>query len=1500
LVTPSEGGAGFIAGRQYTATITLTANSGWKFDAPLPADFFFFVKSVGSLDNTARQATVVTGNDRTVTVTVTFPSVGSSGPDILIIKDGRVLSNFSFESPAEGYTDVSKAVELEVYNTLTSALSLTVAVSGTSFQVSPASLSLPAEGRQIITVGPVAGLAAGSYSGTLTISGGNISTVNLPLSINVAGVMYTINHAPKPGTDEPDLSNLRSYAAKRGSSATPLSVGTISDVLSAIREDAKGSLAVIQFGPGDKNDNKEIDPDEVVSFESHIAFEDDVDNIGGVKTSWGDVEIQGNILSKNNDGQFGAVVVGENVSLTSFANIESQGSGNSNVIFSKADKDKGGSVSIKGGTLLAKSGRVIYNSASGKVVVSGGTVRTLVTDAILNDADGDIEIDGGSVEAQVGRAIQNSYIGTVTVTNGVVRAWGSNGVAIRNAVASNESNLAGKIFVKGGTVTSENTIPDQGTIVFSIYNVSPVGEEADNLATLLTITGGKVENTIIAGNAIYNDTTGRIVIENGKVEELKSNGIAIFNKKNAPLDIKGGEVTAVEGTAIYNTKDGVITISGGIVKSGTGRAIWSIAPARGSVVEENVVEERFATINVIENGKVISGNPSDTQGTIHINTNGTADGPDASIIYTYIHLVVSGNALVENTSSIRGNAVCNDSADNVIVEGGEVKALGGYAIDNLKANGQVIISGGKVTVTDGRAVNNRKKVSPGVATPANYNNYSVTISGGEVSAVDGIAVYNVEDGDVHIKGVDTIVTSKNSKSSQGTIVLEAYTAGAGVRLLIEGGKVENTFEGNVLSGNAIYNASTGQITITGFNDDESEDPASYPLVTVTSGVAVYNFNNAILLIRDGATVEATGKGYAVYNKAFSALVTITDAVAEEEMPEGEYFADEQHRTVVRAVSGSAVYNEGAGPVTISGGTVSVEDGYAVNKAGTGVINITSKRTSDGDSRTRIFATEPKGVAINNNGKVVDASAAEVVISGKTLVSSKNTTLNQGTIIITDIQGNNSVPRLVVNGGKVVNEGGGIAIINRSRDQVTIEGGIAVTPPASLNAGLSVPATIPSNTVEVLSDNRKETEGTIVLGKVAVTANTEMPLLVYAGNVYNSAVGGNAIYNASLATVRIGDKSVTARRKLVVISEDDEDNPYGGGIWVHVDKEGAIAVNNLDNGIIDIQGGTVEATGPSSNKAVYNAAGGQVKIDSFGLNTTTDGTLVQVTGSSSYAVWNSSERTVINVAPDDTSRKDSVIIKGGKVLGTTSITVFNNAKGTILINTGTAAATTSESTYNPIISATTGVAVQNNGEGSITIKGGLIKGGEVEGEDEDASEAKPGTAIYNVSFGTIDIKVAAADILKITSRNPVTTEGTIYFSSTQGDRKSTLNIESAASPATGFVIDNTAAEGNVILQESHGNINIATETTAFAGTIGAGKRGLSSSYAPEEGVGRGYALKVTNQSARGYVRIGSALPKPFESVTFITTYIIPKTNIGVVKGTCYSDFVDTTSGGIEEP
>jgi len=1393
----------FAPGQTYAAEIVLTAKSGFTFTG-LQGEFRIVNGSVTS-------QTATTGRTYTLNVQISVSSGTESYKIAVQYNDEPVANNGSVTIPPGGG-------QITVINTgiqETGALSVSLDPSGIIQPINISSISVG--DNRAVAITPVSGLANGTYNVKLTISRANMASVNLNVKIRASGTKYIISQ-----------NEALSFTVKKGASfAAGADVtngtGSIDAVIAAIKADIGANAVLIYFGDETKSEVLDLGL-------SSITFDG----------NWGNVELDGKLVSKNADAARGVIYV-DGVSLNSYADIESTGDGNASVIFNNNDAPK--TLGIDGGIITAKFGRGITNNKTGTVNVTGGTVFAYVKEAIANNSTGNVNVVAGSVQTQEGRAINNK-IGTVTVKGGTVSATVVQGVAIYNDGTGTD---AGKIIVEDGTVTSINNIPTLGTIVLSSYTYTP-GEDGVPVNTLLEVKGGEVKNENIKGKAVYNDTTGRILITSGKVNALRDNALAIYNNKKGPLDISGGEVKVSDGVAITNVSNGLITIDGGVVEALTGKAIWDTWNSAKGLENINVT-----TITVKGNGLVTSGNPLEDEATVLLIGTGVNDTGSGDALREYIGFEISGNAVVKNTSS-KGNAIVNNTYDNVYVKGGTVSAIGGIAIDNraeignvdpnTNGNAKLVISGGTVTVSDGIAVYNRS--ARGTSKSSAVRTENVTVTNGTVSADTGIAIYNLMDGLIGIKG--GLVTSKNTKSDQGTILLAVADIGvptAPTRLSVTGGVVSNTASTTLLgSGNAIYNASIGRVVIEGNDADYSNPDApvaeSRPDVFVTgSGAAVFVNGSAQTIIRNGSKVHGE-TGYAVFNKSANntALVApynryspntvslvIDDVQRDTAMSDTDY---EGTTTKVYVTSGSAVYTE-AGNVLINGGLVSVDEtGFAVNKVGVGIVNIKTTGT-DTRTRTTIRAKAATGVAINSTMTAVGGSVnvasdtnaqrilADVLITGNPLVTSKNKTLNQGTIVIANNGGN--VYRLTVQGGTIENNGGGVAIFNRSQGLVYV-GGTTNTP------------------VTVVSNNASSDEGTIVLEKLAGITSSSVVLFVDVGNVYNSAAGGNAIFSASIAKAQIGTLSTangSAGRTVAL----NEAGAYTGGIWVHVDKSDANAIKNVDVGVVDICSGTIEATG-ARNVAVYNAAGGQINVRGTArpnaiYGTSTTATRVAVTNIDSYAVWNNAGSGV----------SSSVYIYGGLVEGTSTSTVYNDKTGLITIGH---ASTPTASASNPVVQSTVGSAVMNNGEGTIAIVGGLIKG------DEQAGVTKKGIAVYNASYGKINIATNSTG-LKITSVNTNTAEGTIYMGSTSGDKKPELNISSTS----GAVIENLGVEGNAVFNASHGYIRIypaapGSLTGSWSGNVGKSKRGLGANATE---AARGYAIKNINDSAKEFIIIGDA-------------------------------------------
>jgi len=484
--------------------------------------------------------------------------------------------------------------------------------------------------------------------------------------------------------------------------------------------------------------------------------------------------------------------------------------------------------------------------------------------------------------------------------------------------------------------------------------IDAIRTDVAGAACIIHFGDGEAALDIGTATASFNNTGGTwgLVELEGKITGSSTNTatsgtnatITIANAVSVTSTADIANTGATNGRAIYFNSTGTLTISGGTVSGATGYAVTNASTGAVNITGGSV----SATT-----GRAVSNNAGGS-------------------------VTISSGTI----SATTGSAVYNNADGAVSISSGTVSSTTGYAVYNY-IGGAVSISGGIVqaTETGGCAVQNN-----GVGT--------VNISGGTVSAM-GNAVYNNAAGKITVSGTTTRITSANVTSTSGTIYLRSSGAAIDPRLVIEGGTVENT--ANSSNARAIYNASTGAVTIS------------------------------------GGTVQATETGgYAVYNSSTGA-VTISGGI-------------------VSATTGNALFNNAGGAVNISGGTISATTGRAVyNQAATGAVNIsggTVKTTNPNNGTVYIvngaIAISGGTVSANSGSAVYYSSTNKLTISGTAKVTSANQNAeNGGTITLLDPVSTSSDPRLEITGGTVENTstGDGNAIMIRNNGgNVTISGG----------------------------------------------------------------------------------------------------------------------------------------------------------------------------------------------------------------------------------------------------------------------------------------------------------------------------------------------------------------------------------------------------------------------------------------------------------------------------
>jgi len=659
----------------------------------------------------------------------------------------------------------------------------------------------------------------------------------------------------------------------------------IQTVINAIKTDANGNDCKIQFGSGADN--------RLNIGGAFIEF-----NGGTGKTDWGQITITGNLESLNSNTTQGTIVLLNDVSIESKADIWNSGPAG-RAINNYADgtvtvsektisasgsnggvaiyNNSAGSVVILGGTLLTSTGSAIYNNGPGDVNISGGAVTATATgNAVYNNSTGEVTISGGTVSATAGYAVYNASNGPITVTgDGTVEA--TTGQAIYNA-------STGKITVSGTALVTSQASTQASTDRGTIHLAEPA---ADNAGLRLEITGGTVENTgwsptYSGGNAIYNVSSGEVRISGGIVQTTVGGGSAVYNNAGGALNISGSALVQTTATYVYpyttwtivNESNGTVTVSGGTVLSTSCNAIYN--NNNGTVIVTGGMvraEGDYAIAHNSKNTVTVSGGTVSSAGWAGaaINSNSENEGK----------VIITGNA---NITSSGGSAV-RISKQTIT---GEVLVINGGTVENTDARGAIEL----------------------------YTIGITNISGGTISAVSGEAINSVLDG--------KLIVSNNAKitSSSGA------TISGNLNVEVTGGIVENT-----AAGAAIY---TNNVTISGGTVSSESGNAigtisggvtniSNGTVTTKSGIAVRNDHSALTV--SGGTISATTTGDAIYNTGGTGAVSISAGT-------------------VSAATGKAFNNNGRGTVIISGGTVkaTAAGGYAVYNTQDGEITVSGGST----------------------------------------------------------------------------------------------------------------------------------------------------------------------------------------------------------------------------------------------------------------------------------------------------------------------------------------------------------------------------------------------------------------------------------------------------------------------------------------------------------------------------------------------------------------------------
>ena len=638
----------------------------------------------------------------------------------------------------------------------------------------------------------------------------------------------------------------------------------------------------------------------------------------------------------------------------------------------------------------------IMHMGSGMLTLTGGEVITTheIAPAVCNYGAGTVNINGGAVRSGY-VAIDNISTGSVRISGGEVQNTGV-GCAI-------STYGSGKIYISGSAlITSACEYAEKGTILIN-------DGTAEN--TVVTITGGTIENTAEGGNAVYNAGSGIIAIPSGE-PIIKGRGMAM----NTAPNLKNYPYVTVTASSNYDGSSAVEKYKADDIKfykylgfeQGFAAAIGKVAFVYLAEAFGTVKDGQTITLLNDVREQITIPNTNAYSFTLDLNGHGLYSSMATSIKH-------SGSGMLTITDSGEGGRILSNFESAIVLDGGSL-----------------IVESGIIETT-------------GISAIHNTGTGSVQVLGGQVkgSSSSSIAI-NTITGKVTIGG-DAIITSAISPSigglGKGTIYLQEGNASQTI-LEIKGGTIENTRDDGI----AIYNYGSGKIAITdgtpvirgkGKAMNKAPDVSTYvrPLVTASTNFdgssAVDTYNAKDIGSYKYIKVEHSPKdvaeigiyGYPSLSAAVSSVsngqtIKLLKDTKENITVYGDlsFTLDLNGKTLPGGANAATITHAGSGTLTITdtvgGGIVSSPNGNTIMVTGEGTLVI------EGGTVDNEFALPSNdGKAINNSG------SGTVRVLGGTVQA-------QYVAILNDATGS-----VHVLGGEVKNTGSKFAIVNKGTGKI---------------------------------------------------------------------------------------------------------------------------------------------------------------------------------------------------------------------------------------------------------------------------------------------------------------------------------------------------------------------------------------------------------------------------------------------------------------------------------
>ena len=838
---------------------------------------------------------------------------------------------------------------------------------------------------------------------------------------------------------------------------------------------------------------------------------------------------------------------------------------------------------IKDGNLVLHNGSKLFLSENGKI--ANGTIT--VGDSVSRAA-GDASVltlkKGGQIASVVDLILQKNNEVVIETDSSLI--YGGQGGDL----------WAGKVTLKGGTLNYEG-LPSNGQLIAETGNLNI------NNGTL-NVAGADAQNaSSIASDVVVDikDGATMVVGENGTVT-INSNdkwaGDVKVDGSNASLTIDG------------MTSNGGLTASGGIINVTDSSKLTLVdGSSISGTTETNVTDN--STLTVGNKGSISGGTTTVESGnTITVTANGEITG---------------GTVDAQSGSTFNNAGIISDGADIDI------------ATSDATNSGE--IAGGTVDIANGGALENSGTISGGTTTIASGGSVTVTADGEIIGGTTNVAGTLINNGDIIAGDVNVTGTVNNNNNIGGNTNLTIDTNGnvvvgdgatvdtkgaieiatGGTLTINEGG--EATLKENDIWAGDIVNTN-GTLTLVGRDDSGKNysqtggelvlNGSEFELGGSISGGTVTVSNGSSFDVLDGATM--TGGDVVFVGKGNTVNVDgIVTADAEYEI--------NNNNTINIKENGSFVANSNDiwtdGTITVNGGKLDFqgtvdEDGSPANgllQANTGEVDINSDFTMINGS----YIAAAVDTDINQDTTLNSGSSLELN-TGDTWASDATVTINGGSLVYDDLTSNGHIDantgNLTVNSGTLTVDNqsdiaGAVNTTIAENATVNITGDDASKGSVSLNGNDSWDGTVTINGGSLeyaLQENGK------------IQANTGDLNIVEGGTL--TMVDSNDVIADAVETTVNGTLNVQNGNATL------NDNDIWSGT-VHVSDDGTLNLNNVvngtliaDGGTLNFQNGELNITGNSiiTGDATTNLTQGTVNIN----NGTNDGGSVTLNDSDSWA------------------------------------------------------------------------------------------------------------------------------------------------------------------------------------------------------------------------------------------------------------------------------------------